>query len=251
MTAPAHIIVFGSAHKNSGGGSGKSTAAMHVAVGLVRLGYRVASIDLDAEKGTLSQYMSNRFDYTETQCPDLPSPAHLEIEKDNIIALKDQQKDGKDFLRMAVENLQNDFEFIVIDTPTSDDFFAHLAETYSDTLITVVTTNFSSLIDTAHRVSELRVLHHATNWIILHNRLTSEQSSGLQTHMRGVKMIAGFTERDVFSELFPRGLTLLDLKETSDLPITLLTLAARQEVRQLLRAIAPEKLKGYPFAPGK
>ena len=71
---------------------------MHTAVGLVRLGYRVASIDLDAEKSTLSQYMANRFEYTETQCPDLPSPAHLEIEKDNIIALKDQQKSGKDFL---------------------------------------------------------------------------------------------------------------------------------------------------------
>jgi chromosome partitioning protein len=37
MKSTAHIIVLG----NEKGGSGKSTTAMHVAVGLLRLGYRV------------------------------------------------------------------------------------------------------------------------------------------------------------------------------------------------------------------
>lgn len=242
MTSAAHIIVFGSDH----GGSGKSTAAMHVAVGLVRLGYKVASVDLDAQKGTLTQYMANRFDYCETECPDLPSPAHLEIEKDNVTALKDQEKEGKDFLRLAIENLKNDYDFIVIDTPTSDDFFVHLAESYSDTLITVISTRFSGLIETAERICKLRAQHKAKSWIILHNRLAHAQAVQSMMDLPGIKLIPGFEEREVFQQLFPRGLTLLDLKETSDLALTMPALAARQEVRQLLRAIGPEKLKGYP-----
>ena len=40
----AHIIVIG----NEKGGSGKSTVAMHIAIGLLRLGYKVGTIDLDS-----------------------------------------------------------------------------------------------------------------------------------------------------------------------------------------------------------
>ena len=39
----AHVIVMG----NEKGGAGKSTIAMHVAVGLMNFGQRVATIDLD------------------------------------------------------------------------------------------------------------------------------------------------------------------------------------------------------------
>ena len=45
LPKPAHIIVLG----NEKGGSGKSTVAMHVAVGLLRLGFKVATIDLDSQ----------------------------------------------------------------------------------------------------------------------------------------------------------------------------------------------------------
>jgi len=48
--------VFG----NEKGGSGKSTAAVQVAIGLLRQGHSVATLDLDARQGTLSRYMSNR-----------------------------------------------------------------------------------------------------------------------------------------------------------------------------------------------
>jgi len=50
------IIVFG----NEKGGSGKSTAAVQVAIGLLRQGHSVATLDLDARQGTLSRYMSFR-----------------------------------------------------------------------------------------------------------------------------------------------------------------------------------------------
>ena len=55
------------------GGSGKSTTAMHVAIGLLRLGYRVGTIDLDARQGTFTRYMANRFEYIGRHKLPLPS----------------------------------------------------------------------------------------------------------------------------------------------------------------------------------
>ena len=88
MINSAHIIVFG----NEKGGSGKSTTAMHTAIGLLRLGYKVASIDLDARQGTLTRYMANRFDYIATTRQELPAPAHMPIEKSVANLLTDQEK---------------------------------------------------------------------------------------------------------------------------------------------------------------
>ena len=52
----ASVVVFG----NEKGGTGKSTTAMHVIVGLLREGFRVGAIDLDARQGTLTRYFDNR-----------------------------------------------------------------------------------------------------------------------------------------------------------------------------------------------
>src|ERR1700733_1188542 len=52
----AHIVVFG----NEKGGSGKTTAAMHVAVALARLGKRVGAIDLDTRQQSFSRELENR-----------------------------------------------------------------------------------------------------------------------------------------------------------------------------------------------
>jgi chromosome partitioning protein len=52
----AQIVVLG----NEKGGSGKSTAAMHLIVALLRDGYRVGAIDLDARQATLTNYLAAR-----------------------------------------------------------------------------------------------------------------------------------------------------------------------------------------------
>ncbi|MBF0130268.1 MAG: AAA family ATPase, partial [Alphaproteobacteria bacterium] len=56
MSKPGHVIVLG----NEKGGTGKSTVAMHVIVGLMDRGAKVGSIDLDARQATLSRYVDNR-----------------------------------------------------------------------------------------------------------------------------------------------------------------------------------------------
>ena len=55
----------------------------------------------------------------------------------------------------------------------------------------------------------------------------------------GFRVAPGFSERVIFRELFLSGLTLLDLKGGAGAaPLTMSHIAARQEVRELIRNLA-------------
>jgi chromosome partitioning protein len=53
----------------------------------------------------------------------------------------------------------------------------------------------------------------------------------------GFRVAPGFTERVIFRELFPRGLTLLDLRDVGVEQMNISNVAARQEVRDLMNAL--------------
>src|SRR3546814_15047121 len=71
--AAAHVIVVGCEK----GGSGKSTTSMHLTVALLRLGYRVGTVDLDARQWTLTRYLSNRAATVQGERMALPMPRHF------------------------------------------------------------------------------------------------------------------------------------------------------------------------------
>ncbi len=62
----------------------------------------------------------------------------------------------------------------------------------------------------------------------------------------GFRVAAGFSERVIFRELFPRGLTLLDLKEAGGGGLNLSGVAARQELRDLIAALDLPGVNGRP-----
>lgn len=150
MTAAPHYIVLG----NEKGGSGKSTTAMHVAIGLLRLGYRVGSIDLDARQGTLTRYMANRFEYIARHKLSLPSPVHFPIEKSKAATVEEQERQDYDFFMMARDEMTGLVDFVVVDTPGSDTYLGQVSHSYADTIITPMNDSFIDLdvlarIDTA------------------------------------------------------------------------------------------------------
>ena len=53
----------------------------------------------------------------------------------------------------------------------------------------------------------------------------------------GFRMAPGFNERVIFRELFPRGLTLLDLKDIGVKQLNISNVAARQELRDLVKSL--------------
>jgi len=68
-----------------------------------------------------------------------------------------------------------------------------------------------------------------------------EQALGELSERVGFRIVPGLTERVIFRELFPKGLTLLDLRDVGDdVKLNMSHIAARQEVTQLVTALGVE-----------
>ena len=254
MGYTAHIIVFG----NHAGGNGKSTAAMHVAVALLRLGYKVGTIDLDSARGKLTQYMANRATFRPGAAMEIPAPMHRGL----IIG-----ENEAEFITRAVEELRG-CDFIIIDTPGGIENDASLmAHGHADTLITPVS-NLQSLgtlgriegtkvtapspytmMVEGQNIARLERWLNPMHWLVLHTRLPKNPSPKPgqllfeMSGMFGFSIVPGLHEDPLIPKLYEKGMTLLDLKEEGALSLP--QIAARQEVRRLIRAIGPEKIKGH------
>ena len=84
------------------------------------------------------------------------------------------------------------------------------------------------------------------DWIVLRNRLGAQQMVNKQKMEKalnqlskriGFRISPGFSERVIFRELFPRGLTLLDLKDIGVKQLNISNIAARQELRDLIKTL--------------
>ena len=245
----AHIIVVG----NEKGGSGKSTTSMHVATALARMGHRVGALDLDVRQRSFGRYLENRVAFMEREGLALPTPTLGALPRD----------EGTDPLSAAVAALDTDHDFIVIDCPGSHTKLSQMAHTLADTLVTPMNDSFIDF-DLLARISpqgevlgpsiyaemvwsarQLRGQAGAgpIDWVVLRNRLgTTEMHNKRKvgealTHLSrriGFRVAAGFAERVIFRELFPRGLTLLDLRDVGTQALSMSNIAARQELRDLL-----------------
>jgi chromosome partitioning protein len=89
------------------------------------------------------------------------------------------------------------------------------------------------------------------DWIVLRNRLGAQQMHNKKkvgqaledlSKRIGFRVAPGFSERVIFRELFPRGLTLLDLKDTGVDQLNISNIAARQEVRDLINELRLPKV---------
>jgi chromosome partitioning protein len=252
-----HVVVLG----NEKGGSGKSTTAMHLIVALLREGYRVGSLDLDARQGSLSRFLANRA----AVGFDLPTPCHRRIEPSKLDSAAAAAEEEKARFDAALAEMAA-CDFVVIDTPGSDSNLSRLGHARADTLVTPLNDSFLDL-DLLARVDPQgqKILGPSTyaemvweqkkrraladggsiDWIVMRNRLASLDARNKRRIGRlieelarriGFRLAPGFTERVVFRELFPRGLTLLDLADAGT-AMTLSHVAARQELRGLLDAI--------------
>jgi chromosome partitioning protein len=253
-----YIIVFG----NEKGGTGKSTAAMHVMVYLLRLDFKVGCIDVDARQGTLSRYIENRIRYNQTNKERLPIPTHKSLQKSTFDDVRQNEQDENEGFSLALSEL-SECDFIVIDTPGNDTYFSRLAHSYADTIVTPLNDSFIDL-DMLVRLnsndpnslrpsvySEMiweqkknRLMRdkQPIDWIVMRNRLTNlyaknkEEMHNILTALSrriGYRLVAGFSERVIFKELFVQGLTLLDLQEVG-IPLSMSHIAARQEIRSIL-----------------
>ena len=264
MSGRPHIIVVG----NEKGGSGKSTVAMHLIVGLLSEGHKVGSIDLDSRQGTLSRYIENRRNTSEGLPKPLPMPQHVAVPRSAAENVADAAAEESAALDEAVKQLRG-VDFVVLDAPGGANPLSRHAHALADTLVTPLNDSFLDLdllgrVDRAGKkvtrpsiyaemVRDQRKRRAAAggrpiDWVVLRNRLTTLDARNKREIARllgelskriGFRIVPGFTERVFFRELFPRGMTLLDLARVdSGIALQMSHVAARQEIRDLLAALS-------------
>src|SRR6187399_2311008 len=106
----AHVIVLG----NEKGGSGKSTTAMHVAVGLLKAGQRVATIDLDSRQQTFTHYIDNRRENARRSGIDLEMPSHFCIARGEGVRVDENEAVEFGNFAAAIDAVEHAYDFVVI-----------------------------------------------------------------------------------------------------------------------------------------
>jgi chromosome partitioning protein len=264
----AHIIVVG----NEKGGSGKSTTCMHVATALARQGFRVGALDLDLRQKSFGRYIENRRAYLERTGLTLPTPDYRDLPEVDAATLGAGENPYDARLSEAVAVLDQVSDFIIIDCPGSHTRLSQVAHSLADTLITPLNDSFidfdllartdpetgkvkgpsiySEMVWNARQLRAQAGLK-PIDWIVLRNRLGAQQmhnkkkvGAALEELSKriGFRVSPGFSERVIFRELFPRGITLLDLKDTGVDNLNISNIAARQEVRDLMRELRLPKV---------
>ena len=253
QTSP-HRIVFA----NEKGGTGKSTTAVHVAVALAYQGARVAAIDLDPRQRTLYRYLENRAETQRRRNITLPSPRFAVFEGSTV-----------EELDALCTEMSKDADFLLFDTPGRDDEFARHAATSADTLVTPLNDSFvdfdligqvdaetfkvrrlsfyAELIWETRKkraMATIRDQRREMDWIVVRNRTGFTEArnmrriEGALTELSkrvGFRVAQGLSERVIYRELFPSGLTLLDKGHLGELGTS--HIVARQELRSLLAGL--------------
>ena len=257
----ARVIVVG----NEKGGAGKSTVSMHLTVALMRMGHSVGIIDLDVRQRTLTRYLENRARWMQSTGTRLPMPEIVRVDASTERDLDKAESEETHRLLSSIQRLKKSCDFIIIDAPGGDTFLSRLAHTQADTLITplndsfvdfdllgdvnpqtleVVRPSFYSEMVWSCRKKKAQTSRQPIDWIVMRNRMSplaarnkervGEALDNLSKRI-GFRLAPGLSERVIYRELFPAGLTLLDLTEKgSNVSFTMSHVAARQEMRDLL-----------------
>jgi chromosome partitioning protein len=272
----AHVIVVG----NQKGGAGKSTVAMHLVVALMRMGRRTGTLDLDVRQRSLTRYIENRGRWIAARGAKLPTPQVLELSESRQRLLDTAEAEDEAGFRTAVRRLNETCDFIVVDSPGGDSYLSRLAHACADTLITPLNDSFVDFdllgdLDPDNpelvrpsiysemvwesRKRKAQAERTPIDWVVMRNRTSASRieaknkqrvGEALKTLASriGFRLAPGLSERVIFRELFPQGLTLLDLDaEGCEGEMRMSHLAARQELRDLFITLKLPGLDGEPL----
>ena len=256
------VIVVG----NEKGGAGKTTVSMHLIAALLNAGKRVGVIDLDIRQRSLSNYIDHRRLWVGQR--DIAMPEQIVLETPSGQTIVERQRDEAYAFVNAMGQLRTRNDFVVIDCPGSDSYFSRLGHAAADMLITPMnesfvdfdllakvepkTLNIVSPSIYAENVWSCRkaraqadggsidwvVMRNRTSHIHAKNRLRLESALTELSKRLGFREVPGFSERVVYREMYPAGLTLLDLTDEETGPgLTMSHVAARAELSAMLAAL--------------
>jgi chromosome partitioning protein len=241
---------------------------MHVAVCLLAKGRSVGVVDLDSRQKSITRFLQNRQRYLDSSGLDLVCPEHVTVTRSSAADRDRQRAEDQQSLMVALEHFADRFDILVLDCPGSHTYLSQLAHALADTLITPMNDSFIDLdllgeVDPDNWQVE-RLSHYAEmvwdsrkfrsasekppmDWVVTRNRLATLDSKNnrrvdaalavLQKRIM-FRYVPGLMERVIYKELFPSGLTMMDLdavKQFGELQVS--HVAARSEVRSLVSAL--------------
>jgi chromosome partitioning protein len=257
LRSAPHVIVIG----NEKGGSGKTTLAMHVAIALLKAGQSVGIIDLDGNQQSLTRYLENRRIWAHHRRIDLEIPLHQHVPLALGASMDQIEVEELAAFEAATSALAGSNRFLIIDTPSTDNYLMRLAHLVADTLLTPLQDSFLDLCalgltdPVTHEV--IRTGHYAAtvcearkkrrqvdstflDWVVIRNRHSEEgliKRGVSEVGSRvGFRDIEGCAERQVYRKFFPAGLTAFDSIDEAILgePASAAHLAARQEMADMM-----------------
>ena len=263
----AQVIVVG----NEKGGAGKSTLAIHIVVGMLHAGHRVAILDLDLRQRSMAHFFANRAAWTAANGHTLPMPVEPDIGDGKALAKALSEEQLARF-ETAFAEVQ-DCDVIVIDTPGGDTALSSAAHARADLIVTPMNDSFvdfdllgqvdpvtldllkpSIYSESVWEARKQRAIkegrHAAIDWLVVTNRLAVAEARNrrrLEEKMLklakrvGFRVGPGLRDRVIYRELFPFGLTVADLSaDIRPVAVSLAHVAARQEMRNLMQAMGVE-----------
>jgi chromosome partitioning protein len=267
----AHCIVIG----NEKGGAGKSTVAMHLSVALLRMGMKVGVLDLDVRQRSLSRYLENRGRWIRNTGAPLPMPEMVRIDASQARDLDAAEAEEAKHFQESLTRLSERANFIIIDAPGGDTFLSRTAHSAADTLVTPLNDSFVDFdllgdvdpqtLEVARpsyyaelvwdcRKKKAQASRKPIDWIVMRNRMSPLDARNKQrvgealenlSRRIGFRIAPGLSERVIYRELFPMGLSLLDLTDAGPgVALTMSHVAARQEIRDLMIVLKLPGLEG-------
>ncbi|MEM6901223.1 MAG: division plane positioning ATPase MipZ, partial [Pseudomonadota bacterium] len=205
----------------------------------------------------------------------LPMPEIIRVDASTERDLDVAEKEETERFHTSLERLKAVCELIIVDAPGGDTYLSRIAHMSADTLITplndsfvdfdllgdvnpqtleVLRPSFYSEMVWQCRKNKARTSRQPIDWIVMRNRVSPLEARNKQkvgealanlSKRIGFRLAPGLSERVIYRELFPAGLTLLDLTESgSNVSFTMSHVAARQELRDLVILLQLPELAG-------
>ncbi|MDP1630359.1 MAG: division plane positioning ATPase MipZ [Caulobacter sp.] len=273
MAIQPQVIVIG----NEKGGAGKSTIAVHLTAALLHGGGKVAVMDLDLRQSSMGRFFANRHAWLASQQDvTLPEPLARHAAEDGVVLARAPEAEQLDRFGEAFERARQDAQFVIIDTPGGDTALSRAAHARADLIVTPMNDSFvdfdmlghvdpvtldllkpslySESVWEARKARALSGQRQPLDWIVLRNRLGSVEARNRKrvdqrltalSKRVGFRIGSGLRDRVIYRELFPFGLTIADLSpKVRPVPVSLVHVAARQELRGLLHSVGLTAFSG-------
>lgn len=262
ITDRSHVIVVG----NEKGGAGKTTTAMHLAAYLLGQGFKVGTLDLDIRQQSFTRYVENRKRWGDRR--NTPLSEHVVLGVSTGDTVSEIRRQDEDMFASAMGHLRATSDFVLVDCPGADSYLSRLGHATADTLISPINDSFVDFDLLANvdpdtlevgspsiysdmvwecRKARMQADQGMIDWVVMKNRTSHlfarnrdrvDKCLDVLSKRLGFRLVTGLSERVIFREMFPAGLTLLDLTEDeANANLTMSHVAARAEIRNIIKAL--------------